>query len=287
MKRNHVIFLALAAFSTYSCQKDFGPTPDNKALLAPGLQKSSQADKMNTFYGPQVSMGNGNVRSWVTITHEGKPKEIGLEMTAAALQGLPAVVHDHSEGEFVLPLHYKAQASTTFDHIGLNWNPGGHPPPGIYTVPHFDVHFYMMPLAERMMIPAYSVDPSGFDNWPAPGYIPYKLPTFPPNDPARPYFNAGGGEAMMGTHWVNLRSPEFNGQPFSHTFIYGSYDGKVTFYEPMITKAFIESKVATQQNFVPATLFDPDEAWYPTSYNIWYDPAKDRYYISLGGFTWR
>ncbi|HSR39348.1 MAG TPA: hypothetical protein VLL95_10575, partial [Phnomibacter sp.] len=87
--------------------------------------------------------------------------------------------------------------------------------------------------------------------------------------------------------WANLHAPEFNGQPFSHTFIYGSYDGKVTFYEPMITKAFIESKVATHQNFVPATLFDPDEAWYPTSYNIWYDPAKDRYYISLGGFTWR
>lgn len=188
-----------------------------------------------------------------------------------------------------MTLHPKAKAATTFDHIGFNWNPGGHPPPLVYTVPHFDMHFYMMPLADRMMIPSYADDPAGFDNRPAPGYIPYKLPPFPPNDPSKPYFNAGGGEAMMGAHWVNLHAPEFNGQPFTHTFIYGSYDGKVTFYEPMITIAYLKEKVTTgtKHPFVTPTLFNPSNAWYPSDYNIWYDSFKDRYYVSLSSFIWR
>jgi len=28
-----------------------------------------------------------------------------------------------------------------FDHIGINWNPNGHPPAGVYNRPHFDVPF--------------------------------------------------------------------------------------------------------------------------------------------------
>jgi hypothetical protein len=43
----------------------------------------------------------------------------------------------------------------------------------------------------------------------------------------------------MGVHWLDFTSPELSGAQFTQTFIYGSYDGKVTFYEPMITEAFI------------------------------------------------
>ena len=46
----------------------------------------------------------------------------------------------------------------------------------------------------------------------------------------------------MGAHWIDVTAPELNGQPFTETFIFGSFDGKMTFYEPMITKAFIEEK---------------------------------------------
>jgi hypothetical protein len=34
----------------------------------------------------------------------------------------------------------------------INWMPEGHPSPMVYTVPHFDFHFYMIPNAERLNI---------------------------------------------------------------------------------------------------------------------------------------
>jgi hypothetical protein len=102
----------------------------------------------------------------------------------------------------------------------------GHPPPGIYSVPHFDFHFYKMPLAERLAIPPYPQAMAAFNNNPLPGYLPTA------------YVKAPAGEAKMGAHWMDVTSPEFNGQPFTHTFVYGSYDGKVNFLEPMATLAF-------------------------------------------------
>ena len=48
----------------------------------------------------------------------------------------------------------------------------------------------------------------------------------------------------MGAHWLDITSPELNQEnpkSFTQTFIYGSYDGKVIFMEPMITKAFMDS----------------------------------------------
>jgi hypothetical protein len=43
----------------------------------------------------------------------------------------------------------------------------------------------------------------------------------------------------MGAHWADLLSPEFSGSPFTKTFILGTYDGKVIFWEPMITRAYL------------------------------------------------
>jgi hypothetical protein len=46
----------------------------------------------------------------------------------------------------------------------------------------------------------------------------------------------------MGIHWSDTTAPEFNGQPFTATFIYAFYHGNMTFLEPMITEAFLETK---------------------------------------------
>ncbi|MEJ7912434.1 MAG: hypothetical protein WKF70_04720 [Chitinophagaceae bacterium] len=62
--------------------------------------KGDQPDKENTFYGPQVQMGNGKARSFTTITHSGVPKELGMEITKGALSGFP---DDHALAAFTLP----------------------------------------------------------------------------------------------------------------------------------------------------------------------------------------
>ena len=46
--------------------------------------------------------------------------------------------------------------------MGFNWNPEGHGPKGIFTSPHFDVHFYMATTEYRhaIMVDLQDADPA-------------------------------------------------------------------------------------------------------------------------------
>jgi hypothetical protein len=46
----------------------------------------------------------------------------------------------------------------------------------------------------------------------------------------------------MGNHLIDLTGPEFNKQPFTRSWIYGVYGGKVIFYEEMVTRAVLLNK---------------------------------------------
>ena len=44
----------------------------------------------------------------------------------------------------------------------------------------------------------------------------------------------------MGNHLLDPKSPEIKDSlPFTRTFIYGAYEGKLIFWEPMITLEFL------------------------------------------------
>ena len=51
------------------------------------------------------------------------------------------------------------------------------------------------------------------------------------------HIDVGAAVPDMGNHLIDAKSPELvsQGQVFTHTFIFGAYDGHVIFYEPMIT----------------------------------------------------
>ena len=240
------------------------------------IARSSQEDQYNTFYGPAVQFGEGHVRSWANISHEDKPVAIGIEFTNGVLDQQ----HTHSTNEthgheVLLTVHQKAKALMPFDHLTMGYMAAGHPPPGIYSVPHFDFHFYKMPLAERLAIPPYPQAMIAFNNNPSSGYLP----------PA--YVKAPAGEAQMGAHWMDVLSPEFNGQPFTHTFVYGSYDGKVNFLEPMATLAFLSAGTTVHKAIRQPQLFDPVNTHYPTRYNIWKNETNSRHYIAMDQMVWR
>ncbi|MEK7254471.1 MAG: hypothetical protein AAB316_06990, partial [Bacteroidota bacterium] len=109
--------------------------------------------------------------------------------------------------------------------------------------------------------------------------------------PAPEYLPAGhfaaGLVPQMGNHNIDLASPELNGQPFTQTFIYGSFDGKVTFLEPMITKQFITE----QKNFEAAiklpAKYEHTGKFYPTRYGFRYDAGKKEYQFYLKDFVQR
>lgn len=226
-------------------------------------------EKTNTFYGPQVHVGDGKARSWIRITHSGVPKEIGIEMTEGTLTGLP---HDHES--WVLPIHQKAKAITPFDHVYFNWNPHGHPPEIFFSAPHFDIHFYMTSVEARESIPAYSeASDASFNNYPPSGYMPADYSTPP---------GINGAEIAMGKHWL---PPPPTFLPFTKVMILGTYDGHFTFIEPMITQSFLKSKTNSSQSFSQPTLFEHTGKYYPTVMNVF--ATDNKHHISLSNFVLR
>ncbi|MEO6869671.1 MAG: DUF5602 domain-containing protein [Ginsengibacter sp.] len=253
---------------------------DNATIVVPNIagvanSKSSASEKFNTFYGPQTQMGNGHVRTWVNITHDGKALAVGVEMTDGALMNLPQDPTDFAAATFMLTLHQKAKDVTPFDHAVINWNVHGHEPDHVYDVPHFDFHFYKISLAAQMAIPPYEVNPTGFD-------VPLPAGYMPPM-----YVRIPGGVPQMGAHWGDVTSPEFHGAGFTSTFIYGTYNGNVTFEEPMITLALLKSGDTVQKDIPQPMHYNPTNTYYPTQYSIWQDTKSGRHYVSLNNMVWR
>jgi hypothetical protein len=96
----------------------------------------------------------------------------------------------------------------------------------------------------------------------------------------------------MGLHWIDTSSPELppRNQPFTATFILGSWDGKVIFDEPMITREFIlgqRDKAAAQEIPVPAAQSYRPAGFYMDSYRVSFDAQTGEYRIALTGLSRR
>lgn len=218
------------------------------------------------FYGPEVQMGEGTIKSLIELGEKGQPEMIGITFTETAFNGL-----GHEMQSFVLELPAQA-AKTPFDHISFDWAPHGHEPEGIYNLPHFDMHFYMISEAARMQI---SVDDPLSEKLPAEGFMPSNYVPLPGSVPA------------MGKHWGDPASPELNGATFTKTFLMGSYNEQVTFYEPMITLDYLKEKKTEIIDLSLPENYQHTGKYYPTKYSIAYDAAKKEYIISLLGLTKR
>lgn len=218
-------------------------------------------------FGESVPLGDGVVQSFVRVDDQGNPLTVGVAFTKAALSGLP---DEEFPVEVLLKLPEDA-AVQPFEHITVDWNAHGHEPPGVYDVPHFDVHFYFMPVADRKKIPPDAE--AQFAKAPPEGAVPADYQAIP------------GGVPQMGAHWVDVTSPEFNGKPFTATFIYGSYDGAVTFYEPMFAKSFLENTQTFTADIKQPTVFQK-KGYYPTAYSVTYDRDTETYFIALDGLTY-
>lgn len=124
------------------------------------------------------------------------------------------MIHGRWSQQYFLP--FPAAEGTPFTFLGLNWNPEGHPPPNVYTAPHFDVHFHIL-------------DPATVDDIEGPKPAPYGT-----QDGAIPRERIPEGYARapepsqrlyigdMGKHLIDPSAPEFTGEEFANTLIRGS-----------------------------------------------------------------
>jgi hypothetical protein len=292
MSRSRILFVASCALGLSAALTAFSMTE--------GTGKSATTRR----YGASVKLGNANARTYITMDAKtGASLEIGVALDERALDGLPSSGSGHHGGHamphtFILDLPEKE--ARPFKFVELNWNPAGHEPQGVYEgVPHFDFHFYTITKPEReAIVPSDPQFAAKANNVPASDYIPpFNAALAPPG--AAP---AAVAVPMMGVHWVDLRSPELQAllgkpkayKPFTSTFIHGSWDGRVTFWEPMITRAYIlAKKTATDPAVRDEIIPIPTPAryrvpgFYPSAYRITWDAEAKEYRIALTQLAWR
>jgi hypothetical protein len=303
MSRIHSLFLASAAVGLVLGDAST-PLAAQTMSIASAASKRAVKPAVARLYGSAVKVGDGNARSYVLFDEKtGAPREIGVALSEQALENLPAAGSGHHGAgamthEFILSL--PEGNKTPFQFVEMNWNPMGHEPDGVYQdVPHFDFHFYTISKAERdAIVPTNPDFAKKANNVPAKEYVPpFNVPLGPPG--ASP---AQVAVPMMGVHWLDVRSPELQNllgkpdayQPFTATFIHGSWDGRFHFWEPMITRAHILVKKTTNDAAVrdqvlplplPAKYQTP--GYYPAAYRITWDADAREYRIALTELDWR
>lgn len=251
-------------------------------------------------HGWQVTLGKGTATSFGEFDSRGNPTAIGLAFSAVALESLPAGSDNHHCAERGKDGGAASKCQHTFEHaiplpdtvarrpdipfkwVLLNWNPVGHIPPGIYDVPHFDVHFVMAPIAE-----IFSIEPGPC----GPEFVrcdQFQIgkKALPPNYMHADYRDVDAVVPAMGNHLVDLTGPEFNKQPFKRSWIYGIYDGKVIFYEEMVTHEHLLGK---PNACIPIKQTPAVEVsgFYPTVSCIRHSAASGEYTVSMEEFIFR
>ena len=229
-------------------------------------QSEVKLAEVKTYYCEKVSFCHGTVQSYVTLDAENKPLSLGVRLSENILGGLPTdPMKNIPEIQFDVP---KEAKMVGIDHITLGWNPKGHEPDPIYTLPHFDLHFYLVSRKD-----VASVIPGPDPIIVKPQYIP------------KDYVSGVVAVPFMGVHYVDVTAPEFNKFTFDKTFIYGFYQGKMTFLEPMFTRDFLLKKPDFTGAVKQPTTFQK-AGYYPKSYRISFDSDKKEYMVSLEGLTY-
>jgi hypothetical protein len=287
--------LATVALATHACSEPPSTSVTTTAPAAAAARAGSGGAGVHRQYGEPLRLGNGRARAYALIDQKaGRTLELGVALDEQAMEGLRAPVpgadphHDHDMLTLQLP---KSHASD-FRFVELNWNPQGHGAP--YAEGHFDFHFWTASEAERHAImpsdPQYAAkaahDPAASDVPPF-YFNPATALNLPPEAVAVP---------MMGMHWLDARAPELQGllgkpeayKPFTSTFIYGAWDGRLIFMEPMITRSHIVAKrdaadPAVRDQVIPISTSPsyPSGGFRPTAYRIAWDAQAREYRVAL------
>ncbi|MEN8373929.1 MAG: hypothetical protein ABFS34_00615 [Gemmatimonadota bacterium] len=253
--------------------------------------------------GEAAQVGAATATPYAEFDADGAPSAIGIALSENFFDELPREPSNlrycwdrDEDGEVAqpdecipthdwvipLPSAAAARADMPFKWALLNWNPLGHIPPGVYDSPHFDVHFYIEPVESIMGI---EPGPCGPEFVNCDQFETGRKP-LPANYMDPKYVNVDAVAPAMGNHLVDVSGPEFSGEPFTRAWIYGSYDGRVTFYEEMVSLAFLVAQ--------PSECFPIDSppavavaGYYPTSSCLRYVPETGDYTVSLEDFVLR
>ena len=273
MARNRHVSRAVALFAAAAL-----------AVSLTACSSTAQASKTGTFYGSELALGKGKVKTYVVTGDDGKPTELGFAFDAATFQGLPEPPHAEAGPPLPSqPLYFPDEAKgVAVDHGTFDFVPGGHPPPGVFDLPHFDVHFFYLTQEEVVEINPKSANFAGRGmKLPDEKFVPEDfgaIPNTPPEEAVVP---------GMGQHLVDMTVPPVPGEyKFTEVILNGSWDGKYAFVEPMVAIDYLLSKPNVTNDLKLPQEYQKT-GLYPTKYSITYDAASDTYEISLNGLVER
>jgi hypothetical protein len=232
MKKILILVIAASTF-IFACDKD----------------KNKNKDK--EYKSAETTLHNGKVWTSAKVGKDGKPVSVSIVVNDAAMNSVPlGQPSDHMSPANNLLIPIAGESGTPFKFAMVNWNSSGHEPDQVYTLPHFDFHFYTSTQAEVMNY----MDETKLNAEPNAAYIPAN-------------HISGPGVPMMGRHYIDATSPELQGQTFTQTFLFGSYDSKVVFWEPMITQAFLKNTTQFERALPQPSKFQ-QAGYYPTKMKI-------------------
>jgi len=305
VRKSFVVALIAAALSA-CVDPNAARVPNSRLSLRAGGAIATPSDpSVRREYGQAVRLGAGVARTYVAFDPRtpNVPVEVGVALSELAMGGLPSPMvmsqsmssdgHEHLDSH-IYDLTMPTINGTPYKFVELDWNPGGHEPPGVYDVPHFDFHFYKVEKSVRD-----GIDPTQMSKE---TYL-EKSAKLPPEAERAPNYlalSAPGTPVVavpkMGTHWVDVRTPELQALfgrpeaylPFTTTFLHGSWDGQFIFDEPMITRAFIMERKTAETGgerdrviqLPQAKQFAPS-GYYPNAYRVMWDAEQKEYRIAL------
>lgn len=300
-----VAISAIAVFVLLGCDPKKEPS-----TTAPEVEKKTSLAGM--FEGTPGTIPGGELVCYARLNDAGDPEEIGYKFKLAMLDKLPKEMNKDSiqfdingNGkieiditknpplvEFLgdysvrldLPEELQGREDIPFTFLRFDWNPMGHPPMGWMT-PHSDFHFYMVPQSEMDAI--------------EPGPLPHVISeashakamlSVPPKYLGKGFVDTDPPSTVggMGNHLIDETTPEIMDpkmHKMTYTWIYGTYGGHVTFWEPMISSEFLNTKTDAVVDIKLPEAYEK-AGWYPTKYAIRHH-ADGTCTVGLEGFVKR
>lgn len=265
--------------------------------------KACIGQEATNLKGAVVEIGEGQVETFADITSENNLIKLGVRFSEEAVNSPPEALtdgnrcYDHNgngkiekekecshwhEKVIPLPPEVSRNEDVPFKWALVNWNPQGHIPPGVWNKPHFDVHFYIEPIENIFALERGECGPEFMrcDQ--------FEIATKPVPEQYMhsDYVNVQAAAPAMGNHLVDTTAAEFHGEPFTRSWIYGSYDGRVIFYEEMLAQEYLQ----TQPNDCYPIKTTPEVAlsgYYPETVCARNDEETRTVSVTLEDFVYR
>jgi hypothetical protein len=228
---------------------------------------STMMSKSAMTVGETKAFGSGSITSWVKTDDNGNPASIGVTFKESAYVSLETDREMMTMLMLPMTSGMSMMMAMPFDHIEVDWVPGGDPAPSVYNTTHLDCHFFTMSMADQMGMMG-GRDTTMMDM----KYLP------------NGYMMDSMSEEGMGVHCMDTSAKEFHGQPFDHSFVYGFYHGNIAFMETMCAKSFIDTKSNYTGDLKQPQAFRKS-GYYPLKYSVRYDAVNKEYSISIDNLT--